>query len=291
MEQVARVQLIQRGFRGLRSFARRRPVAAAWGAVATLLLVMAVAAPVISPQDPLKPDFKSVTRAPTLRRPFGTDYLGRDIVSRIIYGARISLSVALAAVMVGTAGGAVWGLASGYIGGKFDLGSQRVMEILLSFPPLILALALSMALGAGVWTIIIAIGITRVPITGRVIRSVALSVKESLYVEAARAVGASSLRIMVFHVGPQCIAPFLVLATMHLGTCILLEATLGFLGVGVPPPAPTWGTMLGDAATSLIPRWWLVFFPGLFITIAVLAFNLFGDGLRDALDPRLRGAM
>jgi ABC-type dipeptide/oligopeptide/nickel transport system permease subunit len=183
--------------------------------------------------------------------------------------------------------GSLWGVACGYLGGRFDLASQRIMEILQSFPDLILAMAISMAIGTGLPAVIVAIAITRIPFGGRVIRSVAITVREMAYVEAGRASGASAFRIMRLHVLPQCVAPYLVLATTHLGVAIVIEAALGFLGVGVPPPTPTWGNMLADSITGLVPRWWLVLFPGLAITITVLAFNLLGDGIRDTLDPKL----
>jgi ABC-type dipeptide/oligopeptide/nickel transport system permease subunit len=222
----------------------------------------------------------------------GTDQVGRDTLSRVIHGSRASLTVAFAAVLLGTTSGALWGLACGYFGGRFDLISQRLIEFMQSFPDLILAMAIAMALGPGVDTVIIAIAITRIPFGGRVIRAVVLSVKEMPFVEAARGLGASHLRIMFRHILPQCIAPFLILATAHLGVAIVIEASLGFLGVGIPPPMPTWGNMLSDALNSgLVPPWWLVLFPGVAITVTVLAFNLLGDGIRDFLDPRLRGAM
>jgi ABC-type dipeptide/oligopeptide/nickel transport system permease subunit len=222
----------------------------------------------------------------------GTDQVGRDTLSRVIHGSRASLTVAFAAVLLGTTSGALWGLACGYFGGRFDLISQRLIEFMQSFPDLILAMAIAMALGPGVGTVIIAIAITRIPFGGRVIRAVVLSVKEMPFVEAARGLGASHLRIMFRHILPQCIAPFLILATAHLGVAIVIEASLGFLGVGIPPPMPTWGNMLSDALNSgLVPPWWLVLVPGVAITITVLAFNLLGDGIRDFLDPRLRGAM
>jgi ABC-type dipeptide/oligopeptide/nickel transport system permease subunit len=164
------------------------------------------------------------------------------------------------------------------------------MEVFQSFPDLILAMAISMAIGTGLPAVIVAIAVTRVPFGGRVIRSVALTISQLAYVEAGRAAGGSSLRIMVRHVLPQCVAPYLVLATTHLGVAIVIEAALGFLGVGVPPPTPTWGNMLADSITALVPPWWLAFFPGLAITITVLAFNLLGDGIRDTLDPRLSPA-
>jgi peptide/nickel transport system permease protein len=199
--------------------------------------------------------------------------------------------VAIAAVLLGTTFGSIWGLASGYFGGRFDIISQRIIEFLQAFPDLILAMAIAMALGSGTTTVIIAIAVTRIPFGGRVIRSVVLSLKEMAFVEAARSLGASNLRIMAQHILPQCIAPFLILATTHLGVAIIIEASLGFLGVGIPPPTPTWGNMLSDALNAgLVPPWWLVLFPGMAITITVLAVNLFGDGVRDALDPRLRGS-
>lgn len=268
-------------------FARRNPVGTGGGVVAVLLFLMAAAAPLVAPFDPLKADFRRMTRPPDAVSPFGTDQVGRDTLSRVIHGARTSIFVAFAAVLLGTTVGSLWGLACGYLGGRFDLVSQRVMEVLQSFPDLILAMAISMAIGTGFQAVIVAIAITRIPFGGRVIRSVALTVRELAYVEAARASGGSALRVMGLHVLPQCVAPYLVLATTHLGAAIVIEAALGFLGVGIPPPTPTWGNMLADSLTSLVPRWWLVFFPGLAITVTVLAFNLLGDGIRDALDPRL----
>jgi ABC-type dipeptide/oligopeptide/nickel transport system permease subunit len=258
--------------------------------VGALIIFMAVGAPLLAPRDPLKADFRRMTKPPDAQNYFGTDQVGRDTLSRVIYGARTSLFVALAAVLLGTTVGSLWGLACGYLRGRFDLVSQRVMEILQSFPDLILAMAISTAIGTGLPAVILAIAITRIPFGGRVIRSVALSVREMAYVEAGRASGASALRIMAFHVLPQCVAPYLVLATTHLGVAIVIEAALGFLGVGVPPPTPTWGNMLADSITALVPPWWLVLFPGLAITITVLSFNLLGDGIRDTLDPRLSPA-
>jgi ABC-type dipeptide/oligopeptide/nickel transport system permease subunit len=272
------------------NFVRRNPLSAVWGVVAIIIILIAATAPFIAPRDPLKANFLRMTKPPDTQSYFGTDQIGRDTLSRVIYGARSSLIVAIAAVLLGTTTGSLWGLASGYIGGRFDLLSQRCIEFLQSFPDLILAMAISMALGTGMGTVIIAIAITRIPFGGRVIRSVVLSLKEMAYIEAARAIGASPLRIMLLHILPQCFAPYLILATTHLGVAIIIEASLGFLGVGIPPPTPTWGNMLAESLTSLVPHWWLVFFPGLAITVTVLAFNLFGDGIRDTLDPRLRGS-
>jgi peptide/nickel transport system permease protein len=277
---------------GLRSFIRRAPFSAFWGGLAAAILLMAVAAPALAPYDPLKSDFRSMTKPPSERHVFGTDQIGRDTLSRVIYGSRASLTVAIGAVLFGTTLGSLWGLACGYFGGRFDIVSQRIIEFLQSFPDLILAMAIAMALGAGMGTVIIAIAITRIPFGGRVIRAVVLSLKEMSYVEAARGLGASHLRMMARHILPQCVAPYLILATTHLGVAIIIEASLGFLGVGIPPPTPTWGNMLADSLNAgLVPPWWLVLFPGCAITITVLAFNLLGDGIRDILDPRLRGAI
>ena len=274
----------------MRSLLRDNWVSALGGAVALLIVAIALAAPLIAPRDPLKADFRHMNKPPSAQALFGTDQVGRDALSRVIYGARTSLFVAFSAVLLGTTVGSLWGVACGYVGGRFDLVSQRVMEVFQSFPDLILAMAISMAIGTGLPAVIVAIAITRIPFGGRVIRSVALSVREQAYVEAGRAAGASALRIMALHVLPQCVAPYLVLATTHLGVAIVIEAALGFLGVGVPPPTPTWGNMLADSLTSLVPHWWLVLFPGLAITVTVLAFNLLGDGIRDTLDPRLSPA-
>jgi ABC-type dipeptide/oligopeptide/nickel transport system permease subunit len=283
---------LRRAKRGVGQFIRRSPLSTFWGCIAAAILAMALAAPVLAPYEPLKSDFRAMSKPPNERHYFGTDQIGRDVLSRVIYGSRASLTVALGAVLFGTTLGALWGLASGYFGGRFDLVSQRIIEFLQSFPDLILAMAIAMALGAGFGTVIVAIAITRIPFGGRVIRAVVLSLKELSYVEAARGLGASHLRIMARHILPQCMAPYLILATTHLGVAIIIEAALGFLGVGIPPPTPTWGNMLADSLNAgLVPPWWLVLFPGLAITITVLAFNLLGDGIRDILDPRLRGAV
>jgi peptide/nickel transport system permease protein len=276
--------------RELGRFARRNPLSLIGALVGLGIIVMAITAPWVAPKDPLKANFTRMNKPPDAQSYFGTDQVGRDTLSRVIYGARTSLFVAFSAVLLGTTTGSLWGVASGYLGGRFDLISQRIMEVLQAFPDLILAMAISMAIGTGLPAVIVAIAVTRIPFGGRVIRSVAISVREMQYVEAGRASGASSLRIMALHVLPQCIAPYLVLATTHLGVAIVIEAALGFLGVGVPPPTPTWGNMLADAITNLVPSWWLVFYPGMAITVTVLAFNLLGDGIRDTLDPRLSPA-
>lgn len=281
-----------RVLRALRMFARRSPLSFFWGVIAVIIVLIALFAPWIAPKDPLAANFRMMGKPPNELAWFGTDQIGRDTLSRVIHGSRASLTVAFMAVLLGTTFGCLWGLASGYFGGRFDIISQRIIEFLQSFPDLILAMAIAMALGAGTGTVIVAIAITRIPFGGRVIRSVVLSLKEMAYVEAARSLGASNKRLMFRHILPQCIAPYLILATTHLGVAIIIEAALGFLGVGIPPPTPTWGNMLSDSLNAgLVPPWWLVLFPGLAITLTVLAFNLLGDGVRDMLDPRLRGAV
>lgn len=257
-----------------------------------IVVTLAILADVITYWDPLLTDYGRTRAAPSAEHILGTDHLGRDVWSRIVTGARISLFVALVAVLAGDGIGLVWGMVSGYVGGRMDMVSQRVLDALLSFPGLILAMLLLVGLGAGLSTVIIAIAVTRIPLSTRVIRSVALSTRNLAYVEAARTVGASPLRILARHVAPQCIAPFLVIVSANIGVAITTEAGLSFLGIGVPPPTPTWGNMLGGVlAESFRPPWWLVVYPGLALTATVLAANLFGDALRDYLDPRLRGRL
>ena len=280
----------QKWMYALAVFARLYPIGAVSGLVLVLTVLMAAAAPLIAPYDPLEAHFDAIRQAPSTQYLMGTDNIGRDVLSRIIYGARISLFVAFIAVLLGDTVGGGWGIISAYAGGKFDIISQRILEMLMSFPTLILAMVLTLGIGRGLHGVIIAIAITRVPLAVRVIRGVVLSVKEQPYVLAATSVGASPLRIMVRHIGPQCIPTYLVLATAHLGTVIILEASLSFLGLGIPPPTSSWGNMLGSASGTLTPPWWLVVFPGVAITIAVLAFNLLGDSLRDIWDPKMRGS-
>src|SRR6187399_3324440 len=211
---LARPVVVQAGWplrvvRVLRTFARRSPMSAFWGVVAAAIVVMALAAPLLVPYDPTRADFRSMTKPPTEKHWFGTDQIGRDTLSRVIYGSRASLTVAAGAVLLGTTFGALWGLACGYFGGRFDIFSQRIIEFLQSFPDLILAMAIAMARWSGMGTVIVAIAVTRIPFGGRVIRAVVLSLKELSYVEAARGLGASHLRIMARHILPQCMAPYL----------------------------------------------------------------------------------
>jgi ABC-type dipeptide/oligopeptide/nickel transport system permease subunit len=269
--------------------ARASPLAAAAVTLLGVIVLVAAAAPLVAPYDPLEGDFTAIRQPPSRHHLFGTDHTGRDVLSRVIYGARISLIVGFGAVILGDTIGWITGLLSGYRGGKLDLVGQRLLEVLLAFPGLILASIFVIALGAGLQTVIVAIGITRIPACNRVVRSVVLSVKSMDFVEAARVAGASHARIMFRHIAPQTVAPFLVVASLHLGIAITAEAALSYLGIGVPPPDPSWGTMISGVVNEFTPRWWLAIFPGLAIAVTVFAVNLTGDGLRDLLDPNLRG--
>jgi len=261
------------------------------GAAIMLILIFGIGAfaELASPYDPLAANFAATRREPSAQHWLGTDYLGRDVLSRIIHGARVSLLVAVTSVLLGDSIGFIWGVASGYLGRRFDMLSQRVLDIMLSFPGLILAILLMAGLGPRLETVIIAIAVSRVPLSTRVIRAVVLSVKEMSYVESARCIGASSIGVMVRHIAPQCVAPFLVIFSANIGTAIFAESALAFLGIGVPEPTPTWGRMLGGVLSEAFrPPWWLIVFPGVAITLTIMVANLFGDALRDVLDPRLK---
>lgn len=272
----------------LRRFMRTSPLGAASAVFLVLLVLVALFAPRIAPYNPLTNNYSLARHPPSARHWLGTDSLGRDVLSRIIYGLRISLVVSICSVALSASVGTLWGVTSGYIGGKYDMLSQRLIEVLTSFPTLILALLLSVSLRPGLRTVIIAVGITQVPLATRITRSVVLATKETAFVEAAKCIGASPTRIMLRQVAPQCIAPLLVIATLNLGAAIFAEASLSFLGVGVPPPTASLGNMLGGVlAQSFKPPWWLAIFPGTAIALTVLAANLLGDTLRDFLDPRL----
>ncbi|MFN8522185.1 MAG: ABC transporter permease [Chloroflexota bacterium] len=275
---------------GLTRFARTSPLGTAAGFVLVAAICLALLAPVVAPFDPTLNQYQKLALEPNAEHVMGTDKLGRDVYSRLLYGARISLLVAFTAVTIGEVLGFSLGVASAYAGGRLDLVSQRLIDVLMSFPTLILAMLLMAGLGAGISTVIIAIAITRIPGSARIIRSVALSIKQMQYVEAARVTGSSHWRIMVRHIAPQCLAPLLIVFSLNLGSAIFAEAALSYLGAGVPPPTPSLGNMLGEQnAQSFKPPWWLVLYPGLAITIIILAANLVGDGVRDFLDPRLKG--
>lgn len=277
---------------GVRRFTGMSPLGTASALFLIALALIAIFADQIAPYHPLEADFKALRYPPYAAHWLGTDNLGRDVLSRLIHGSRVSLSIAIISTVIGKLIGVAWGILSGYLGGRFDLISQRLVDVLLAFPGIILSMMLLAALGGGVVTVVIAITLLGVAGTVRVIRSVVLSVKEMTYVDAARAIGAPTARIMLRHVAPQTIAPALVLFSASMGGAIFAEAALSFLGLGIPQPNPSWGNMLGGVlANQFRPQWWLVLFPGLTITLTILAFNLVGDTLRDFLDPKLRGRL
>jgi peptide/nickel transport system permease protein len=274
---------------GIMDFCRRRPLGAIGGAVIVFVLLVAAFAPLLAPYDPLAVDFAAMLAPPSAEHWLGTDSFGRDVLSRLIYGSRTALLVGFGASMLGASIGALLGVGSAYFGGRVDLYLQRIMDVLLSFPLIILALALVAILGNSIPNLIIAIMIPMIPRCALVIRSSALSIREMPYVDAARAAGFGHSRIILRHMLPNVMASYLVMLTAFLGQAILLEASLSFLGLGVQEPLPAWGLMLRGAAVEFAETApWMAIFPGLAISLAVFAFNLFGDSLRDALDPRLR---
>ena len=288
---------IVRGIRATQGFAlalvdfcRRKPSGAVGGAMVFLLILIAIFAPLISPFEPNQINGEYSFAAPGSTMPLGANFAGQDVLSRLFYGGRISLFVGFVSIAIGITAGSLMGAISAYYGGKFDLIIQRFVDAFIAFPGIILALALMAALGSSVFNIIIALVAVLAPSAIRTVRSQALALKEMDYVLAARAVGAGDARIIIRHIVPNCLALFIILATINLGYAILVEASLSFLGVGVPPNVPTWGGMLsGLSLTEMSNYWWLVVFPSLFLGIAVFGFNLLGDALRDVLDPRLRG--
>lgn len=278
------------GFKkSLRDFIRNQPLGAAGGAIVILMILAAVFADFITVYDPEQISFEAMLVPPEWAYPLGTDNYGRDILTRVIYGARTALFVGFVAAFVGSFAGLVLGVASAYFGGTFDLIFQRVMDVFLAFPLIILALAVVAVLGTGTENVIIAITIPFIPQCARVVRSNALAIREIPYVDAARACGFSHTRIILRHMVPNVMAPFLIMITAFVGQAILLEASLSYLGLGVQEPVPAWGLMLqGGAEEYAESAPWVAIFPGLAITLAVFAFNLFGDALRDVLDPKLR---
>ena len=270
-------------------FIRTKPLGAAGAAVILLMTLAALFADVIAPYDAYELNQRLQFGHPNLAHWLGTDEFGRDVLTRLIYGARIALFIGLASSFLGATAGAVVGLISAYLGGRTDLWLQRLMDIMLAFPLLILALAIVAVLGRSIPNLIVAIAIPVIPRTARVVRSSALAVKEHVFVEAARAVGSSHIRVMFRHMVPNIMAPYLIVLTAQLGGAILTEASLSFLGLGTAEPTPSWGLMLSGGAPMYAEKApWLAIFPGLAISLAVFGFNLFGDSLRDALDPRLR---
>ena len=278
------------GWRRLGFIARRHVLGTLGLAIMTLFVFAAIFADLICRYDPLTVDSAHALAHPDARHWMGTDSFGRDVWARIIHGARISLAVGIGSTALGGSIGVVVGLTSGYLAGWVDLLFQRITDILQALPLLVLALVMTAALGPSLPNVIIAIAIPLIPIVARVIRANTLALREQPFVEAAKSIGMSEMRIALRHVLPNTLAPLIVLATAQLGSTILTEASLSFLGLGIPEPYPSWGRMLSESAAEYVRTApWLVIFPGIAISAAVFGTNLFGDALRDILDPRQRG--
>ena len=256
----------------------------------SVMVLVAVFAEVLAPHDPNRQIYTAILQPPSLEHPLGTDNLGRDVLSRIMFGSRISLLVGLSSVAFATIIGSLIGLVAGYARGLFDEIAMRVMDALYSFPAILLALAITAALGPGIVNVIVAIGIVYTPIFARLARGQVLSVRERDFVTAARGLGASDGRVMTKHVWPNVTAAIIVQASLSVSFAIIVEASLSFLGIGVQPPTASWGAMLRTGYAYLEIGWWLSVFPGAVIFLTVLALNVFGDALRDVLDPRLAGS-
>jgi peptide/nickel transport system permease protein len=282
--------LIPRSPSALGYFIRRKPLGAFGAALIVLFLVLAIGAQWLAPYPFDVGIGTDRLLWPSLAHPFGTDANGRDLLSRIIWGSRVSVTIGFGAVIISTLAAVVVGVTSGYFGGWVDLLVQRVVDIWISFPALVLLVSLVAILGPGLWSTMVVLGVLLAPGTARVVRSAVLAMRHLPYVESARCIGAGHLRIVLTYVLPNVSAAILVLATTQLGTAILAESTLSFLGYGVPPPFPTWGAMLsGTGRAYMLQSPWLSIWPGLAISAAVFGFNMLGDALRDILDPRLRG--
>ncbi len=267
----------------------RHPTGVLGLAIVAFLIVLSILAPVIVPYDAKRDrDLRARLSPPSAERWFGADELGRDMFTRVLHGGRISLRAGLIAVAFASVVGTLLGLVAGYTGGRLDLIVVWLMDILLAFPGILLAIAIVATLGPNLTNALIAIAITQVPIYTRIVRSVVMQVRQSEYVQAARALGSSSVRIVFLHVLPNSLAPLIVQLTLSIGTAILDVAALGFLGLGAQPPAPEWGLMIRDGFSQFLRAPWMSIFPGLAIFLAVIGFNLLGDAVRDVLDPRLR---
>jgi len=256
--------------------------------IVALVWAMAIFAAWIAPYDPLEMNFNAILVSPSFSHIFGTDMYGRDIFSRIVYGARISLEIGFIVVGIGATVGTILGGTAGYFGGLYDMIIMRIVDLLLAFPFLILAIVIAAALGPGIVNVMIALGSVSWLSYARIVRGEVLSIKEREYIDAVKATGAGNLRILIRHVLPNCMGSVLVLATLQMASALIAAASLSFLGMGVQPPQPGWGAMLNDAQEYLREAWWYAFFPGMAIVITVLGTNFIGDGLRDALDPRMR---
>jgi peptide/nickel transport system permease protein len=273
----------------IRFLARRYPLGAFGAVIMALCVFAALFAPYITVYDPLSTNAAFSLARPSAQHWLGCDFMGRDVYSRIVYGSRISLAVGIGSLSLGLTCGVLIGLTSGYLGGWIDLAAQRLIDILQSLPLLVMALLMTASLGPSLKNTIIAISIALIPSSARVVRSTTLSLREQPFVESAKAIGMSEVRIAFRHVLPNTLAPLIVLGTAQLGATILIEATLSFLGLGVPEPHPSWGRMLSESAAEYVRTApWLVIFPGLAISLVVFGTNLFGDALRDLLDPRQR---
>ena len=279
-----------RAWAGAGRFVRRNPLGAVGLVVILVLVTTTVLAPLVAPYDPLVPTPIDRLVSPSSTHLFGTDDIGRDVFSRVVYGGRVSLQVGILTVLVGTLAGSIIGLLSGYWSGWADIIVQRVLDSVLSIPGLLLALVVAAVIGAGTMNTIFPIAVVIIPINARVVRSAVLSIREHQYIEAARVLGCGDGRIVLRHILPNVAAPILILSSIYIGNAIIVEASLSFLGLGTPPPTPSWGSMLsGQGRTYMEQAPWLAIFPGLAITLTVLSFNLVGDALRDTWDPRLRG--
>ncbi|MBC7093332.1 ABC transporter permease [Candidatus Bipolaricaulota bacterium] len=272
--------------RRVRAFLRNR-TAVAGAVLAAAVILAALVAPAVAPHDPLIQDVYNMLAPPGGPHPLGTDDLGRDVLSRILYGARVSITVGVFSVLIGTGMGALVGLMAGYFGGPLELGMMRVVDILMSFPVLVMGLMFMAILGTGMDKLIVAIGLVLTPQIARLAHGAVVALREMEYITAARAAGAGPWRILRRHVLPNVAGEILVMATLWMATAIRVEANLSFIGLGVSPPTPTWGNMIREGVRWLVVTPWLSVFPGLAILIAVLGFNMVGDGLRDAMDPKL----
>jgi peptide/nickel transport system permease protein len=266
----------------------RNPSAVAGFAIIALMVVLAISAGTLAPYDPIHISLKERLSPPSANHLFGTDELGRDILSRIMYGARISLRIGVLVVLLAGGLGSIIGAVCGYGGKQLDNLVMRVMDVVLSFPPLVLALALAAALGPDLNNAILAVAFVMIPKFARLVRGEALAVKERQFISAARAAGARPYWIVLHHILPNCLSSVIVLGTLVLGEAILIAASLSFIGLGAQPPTPEWGAMVSVGRKFLMNQWWYATFPGLFILTTVVGFNVFGDALRDILDPRIR---
>jgi peptide/nickel transport system permease protein len=271
-------------------FLVKQPLGAAGGLIVLALIVTALFAPHLAPHGPKDVQFPAYM-PPSAAYPLGTDNLGRDILSRVIWGARLSLYVGLTSVAFGVTLGGLWGIITAYFGGIADTTSQRTVDVLMSLPPIILALTLMAALGQSVNNVILALTLLLTPTAARTLRSLALAIRESPYVEAARALGCSHPRVILLHVLPNTLATYIVLVTVNVAYAIVVEASLSFLGLGSPPDEPSWGAMLTAGMQAVEAAPWMFLFPGLAISLTVFGLNLLGDAIRDLTDPRLRGGL